>query len=91
MTTEATDTETTSTYRVRVDRETCDGIFACLVRDGRFREAEDGLVVIDGGDGPAGEGDDELIVTFTDDRIEDARQAAQACPVDAIDVTEVSQ
>ncbi|MFC7058477.1 ferredoxin [Halovenus salina] len=78
----------TTEYRVVLDRETCDGIFACLVRDGRFAEADDGLATFDGvepGD------DDALVATFEDDAIEDAQQAASACPVDAIEVTEVSR
>jgi ferredoxin len=81
----------TTEYRVRLDRETCDGIFACLVRDGRFEEAADGLATLQGV--PAGAADAaadaELVATFQDDRFEDARQAAAACPVDAIEVSAV--
>jgi len=77
----------TTEYRVALDRETCDGIFACLVRDDRFAEAEDGLATFDGVEPD----DDALVATFEDDAIEDARQAASACPVDAIEVTEVSR
>lgn len=69
-------------YRVSVDLDACDGIFACLVRDGRFDEAEDGLVTLPGGE----RADDELAATFEDDRRESAEQAAAACPLDAIDV-----
>ncbi len=74
-------------YRVTLDREACDGVFACLVRDGRFAEAEDGLATIDGAadDAPAA---GELAATFDDGRVDDARQAARACPLDAIDVSE---
>jgi ferredoxin len=72
----------TTEYQVRLDREICEGVFACLVRDDRFLEASDGLATIAGADG-----DDELIARFTDDRSDDARQAARACPVDAINVT----
>jgi ferredoxin len=72
----------TTEYRVRLDRERCDGIFACLVRDDRFVESEDGLATIEGGETRDG----ETVLTVTDDRQEDAEQAAAACPVDAIDV-----
>lgn len=75
-------------YCVRIDRSACAGVFACLVRDDRFVEANDGLATIDG---PC-ESDDvnETIARFSDDRIEDARLAARACPVDAIDVTVIN-
>jgi ferredoxin len=75
-----------SEYRVSVDLEACDGIFACLVRDGRFAEAEDGLVDLPGSD----RGDGELVATFDDDKRADAEQAAAACPVDAITVEETT-
>jgi ferredoxin len=67
-------------YRITIDRQACDGIFACLVRDDRFVERSDGLAAI--------EVDDELAIaaTFDDDRRESAQQAADACPVDAITV-----
>jgi ferredoxin len=74
----------TTEYQIRLDREVCDGVFACLVRDDRFIEASDGLATLRGGDA-----DDELIARFADDRLDDARQAARACPVGAIDVTAV--
>ena len=69
-------------YRVSVDLDACDGVFACLVRDGRFAEAEDGLVTLPGGDREGG----ELVAAFEDGRREDAEQAAAACPLDAIEV-----
>jgi ferredoxin len=81
-------------YTVTLDRETCDGIFACLVRDDRFVEAEDGLAGIEPTDGETdrqpgdADGDDRLSVTFEDELIEEARQAAAACPVDAIEVSD---
>jgi ferredoxin len=74
------------TYEITVDLELCDGIFACLVRDDRFEEAEDGLVKLPGGD----RSDGELTATFDDDRLADAKDAAAACPTDAITVREVS-
>jgi ferredoxin len=80
----------TTEYRVALDRDACEGIFACLVRDERFVEASDGLVAIDGAGDAVTDGGDEVVATFADDRIEDARQAAAACPVDAITVTEGS-
>jgi ferredoxin len=99
-------------YRVRLDRAACEGVFACLVRDGRFVEAADGLATLTvegdelpderegaaadgagGGTGAAGSDDacrDELVATFADGRLDDARTAARACPVDAIEVTALS-
>ncbi|WP_324756057.1 ferredoxin [Haloarcula sp. GH36] len=79
----------TTEYQVRLDRAACDGIFACLVRDDRFVEAEDGLAAIESdGEDTLGDhdGDGNQLVTFDDDRLEAAQQAASACPVDAIDV-----
>ncbi|MXR50001.1 ferredoxin [Halovenus sp. WSH3] len=75
----------TTSYKIRLDRGACDGIFACLVRDDRFAEADDGLATIDV-DGITRDGE-VLIATLEDDQIETARQAAAACPVDAITVT----
>ncbi|MEF8786219.1 MAG: ferredoxin [Haloarculaceae archaeon] len=72
----------TTEYRVRLDRETCDGIFACLVRDDRFVEDDGGLATIEG----ATESGGSVVETFHDDRLADAQQAADACPVDAIAV-----
>jgi len=70
-------------YRITIDREACDGIFACLVRDDRFVEDSDGLAAL--------EVDDEQAITarFDDDRRADAESAAAACPLDAISVEEV--
>jgi len=67
---------------VTIDREACDGIFACLVRDDRFVEDSNGLAAI--------EVDDEHAIagTFDDDRRGDAEQAAAACPLDAISVAD---
>ena len=69
-------------YEISVDLDACDGVFACLVRDGRFAEAEDGLVTLPGGD----RDDGELVATFDDERRDEAEQAAAACPLDAIEV-----
>jgi ferredoxin len=76
-------------YTIALDRAACDGIFACLVRDDRFTEREDGLAGIEGeaADGPVSE-TATVTVSFDDDRLADAEQAAAACPVDAISVTE---
>jgi len=74
----------TTNYEIRLDRDACEGIFACLVRDGRFAESDDGLATIDGEDGTGS----TVIGSFDDDRIDEARQAATACPVDAITVME---
>jgi len=84
----------TTEYRVTLDRDACEGIFACLVRDERFREAADGLATVGEGDA-AGDGDaaapgapagGTVTATFDDDRLADAEGAAAACPVDAIGV-----
>lgn len=85
-------------YQVSIDLEACDGIFACLTRDPRFVEADDGLATIDPAADPvppaeSDEGrirreDDAVIAEFNDDRIEEARRAAAACPTDAIQVDE---
>ena len=74
-------------YQIRLDRGACDGIFACLARDDRFVEAGDGLATIEDADVSD---EDTLTAAFADDRIEDARAAACACPVGAIEVREVA-
>lgn len=74
-------------YAVTVDRDACDGVFACLVRDSRFVEDDDGLAGFDPDAAEAVERtSDAVTATFADDRIDDARQAAAACPLDAIAV-----
>jgi ferredoxin len=85
-----------SIYRITVDTEACDGIFACLTRDPRFVENDNGLVTIDPDADPAPPdssdgGDvrhenDRITAKFTDDRMDEARQAAAACPTNAIAV-----
>ena len=72
-------------YEITVDMDACEGIFACLVRDDRFAEAEDGLVTLPGGERTEG----ILSATFDDDQREAAEQAAAACPTDAIEVHDV--
>jgi|APHM01.1.fsa_nt_gi hypothetical protein len=76
------------TYRVTVDLNACDGVFACLVRDNRFVEATDGLVGFDTDEavGSIDRTDDDVAATFSDDRLEQAQAAAAACPLDAITV-----
>ncbi|MDT3436926.1 ferredoxin [Haloarcula sp. 1CSR25-25] len=76
-------------YRITIDREACDGVFACLVRDGRFAEDGEGLATLD----TELEVDDErtIAATFDDDRRDDAEQAAAACPLDAIRVETVEE
>ncbi|CAI48647.1 probable ferredoxin (4Fe-4S) [Natronomonas pharaonis DSM 2160] len=71
-------------YEITVDMDACEGIFACLVRDDRFAEAEDGLVTLPGGERTEG----ILSATFDDDQREAAEQAAAACPTDAIEVSD---
>jgi len=78
-----------STYRVAVDRDACDGVFACLVRDDRFVEADDGLASFDVEAAESVERTDGAVVaTFADDRLAEAEGAAAACPLDAITVEE---
>ncbi|KAA9405470.1 ferredoxin [Haloarcula hispanica] len=72
-------------YRITIDREACDGIFACLVRDDRFVEDSEGLAAIETDDQTA------IEATFDDDRRDDAEQAAAACPLDAIHVESVEE
>ncbi|PAU84693.1 ferredoxin [Halorubrum salipaludis] len=94
MTTETAADETTDaaepTYRVSVDLTACDGVFACLVRDDRFVEADEGLVGFDRADAvaPIERAADEVAATFSDGRLDEARSAAAACPLDAITVEE---
>jgi ferredoxin len=76
----------TTEYQVRLDRSACEGVFACLVRDDRFVEAADGVATIAGGHQPDDDG--VVVAEFDDDDVGDARQAARACPLDAIDVLE---
>jgi len=70
-------------HRITIDREACDGVFACLVRDDRFTESSDGLAAIEVDD------DHAIAATFDDDCQADAEQAAAACPLDAISVETV--
>jgi ferredoxin len=83
-------------YQITIEKAACDGIFACLTRDPRFVEGEDGLATIDPDADPIYDCEGEVtdtaervVATFDDDRIEEARQAAAACPTDAIVVEEV--
>jgi len=78
-------------YRVTIDTDACEGIFACLVRDDRFVEREDGLAGLEAGTAETyrtGEG--SVVAEFDDDRLEDARQAAAACPPGAITVEQIA-
>jgi len=87
-------------YRVEIDRNACEGIFACLTRDPRFVEAADGLATVDPAADPVNDADedasvrdegDTIVAEFDDDNIAEARGAAAACPPDAITVTEVER
>ncbi|WP_128904124.1 ferredoxin [Halorubrum amylolyticum] len=82
-----TATSDSTGYAVTVDRDACDGVFACLVRDPRFVEDDDGLAAFDPDAAEAVERTETSVTaTFADDRIDDARGAAAACPLDAIAV-----
>ena len=79
-------------YTIRLDRDACDGIFACLVRDDRFVERADGLAGIEAADDGTEcdrqtHGGTVTVTVDDDDRLADAEQAAAACPVDAISVS----
>jgi len=86
-------------YRVTIDKDACDGIFACLTRDPRFVEDDDGLATVDpaadpvppeGSDeGTIREEDGQIIAEFDDDRADEAREAAAACPPNAISVEDI--
>jgi ferredoxin len=99
--TDTTDRETPGTaYRVTIDTDACEGIFACLTRDPRFVESDDGLATIDpaadpvppvgSDDGRIREEEGRIVAEFDDDRLEEAREAAEACPPDAITVERVT-
>ncbi|RDZ51217.1 ferredoxin [Haloferax sp. Atlit-4N] len=81
-------------FEIAIDRDACDGIFACLARDGRFVEDDDGLATID--PDAAGvvrvERSDERVIALLEGDAEaddDATLAARACPPGAISVREV--
>ncbi|MXR19730.1 ferredoxin [Halobacterium bonnevillei] len=86
-------------YRVTIDRDACDGVFACLTRDPRFVEDSDGIATLDPDADPAPpDGSDDgaiertaetVIGAFDDERVQDAEAAADACPFDAITVEDV--
>ncbi|AFZ71374.1 ferredoxin [Natronobacterium gregoryi] len=87
-------------YEITLEKATCDGIFACLTRDPRFVEDDDGLATIDPDADPVYDAtgeesvrleDGRIVATFDDDRLAETRQAAKACPVNAIDVQEVGE
>ncbi|AAG19839.1 MULTISPECIES: ferredoxin [Halobacterium] len=77
-------------YRVTIDREACDGVFACLTRDSRFVEDDAGLATLDADDGTVERTKETVVGEFDDDeRVADAEDAAAACPFDAISVDAV--
>lgn len=77
-------------YRIVIDKTACDGIFACLTRDPRFVEDTDGLATVDpDSSSEFHEKDGNVVAEFADGGIEEARQAAAACPPNAITVEEL--
>ncbi|WP_396611289.1 ferredoxin [Haloferax sp. S1W] len=77
-------------FEIEIDRDACDGIFACLTRDERFVEDEDGLATVDpdaAGVVSVSQNGDRVVATVDGD-INDARLAAQACPPNAIVIRE---
>ncbi|MDG5776330.1 ferredoxin [Haloarculaceae archaeon H-GB2-1] len=74
-------------YRVTIDKDACDGIFACMMRDDRIAESDDMLATYDAGE--VSEDESVVVAEFDDDRIDDAKQAAAACPPNAITVEEL--
>jgi ferredoxin len=77
--------------RITLDRDACEGVFACLVRDDRFVEAADGLAGLAIDDTPAATAADggDVVTAVVDEDAEAARGAAAACPFDAIEVEAV--
>ena len=70
--------------RVRFDRDTCIGMFQCVVEWDAFRKDEDaGKALLEGGE-EVEEGVFEREVP--EDAELDAKFAARTCPVDAIEV-----
>jgi ferredoxin len=60
-------------YRITIDRDACDGIFACLVRDERFREDDDGLATVADDDATGWIHEDgQVVAEFDDDQFETA-------------------
>jgi len=78
-------------YRITIDRDACDGVFACLVRDGRFAEDGEGLATLDGPTELEVDDGHTVAARFDDDRRDDAEQAAAACPLDAIRVETIEE
>ncbi len=79
-------------YRVTIDTDACEGIFACLVRDDRFVESDEGLADFEAATAETYRTDEGSVVAeFDDDRLETARQAAAACPPGAITVEELDE
>jgi ferredoxin len=70
--------------KVRFDRDTCIGMFQCVAEWDAFRKDEDaGKAVLEGGE----EVEDGVYEREVPDDAElDAKFAARACPVDAIEV-----
>jgi len=77
-------------FRVTIDRTACEGVFACLVRDDRIHEADDGLAGFDPDEAVSLDREEgRVTATFSEGR-ERAEQAAAACPPDAITVEPVA-
>jgi ferredoxin len=76
-------------YRVTIDREACDGIFACLTRDERFVEDAEGLATFETDGAFAEDTSERIVAEFEDDCLGDAEGAAAACPPGAIEVEEL--
>jgi ferredoxin len=73
-------------FRVTIDEDACEGIFACLVRDERFVESADGLAAVDPDEAERIERRDGRVVATLAEGRERAEQAAAACPPNAITV-----
>lgn len=70
--------------KVRFDRDTCIGMFQCVAEWDAFRKDEDaGKAILEGGE----ETDEDVFEREVPEDAElDAKFAARACPVDAIEV-----
>ncbi len=74
-----------SKYQIKFDRSACQSNFVCTAVDpDHFAEAEDGLAELTGGETQ----EDVQTLDIEESGLEKAKQAANGCPVLAIEVLE---